>query len=187
LPGAPDPPRRPGHRGEVGAVGRRRQPGRRLRPADAGRGQAVPAEPWPWRRRHRRPAHRCRAGTGAALKEQPGASRDVPGTLPPALRGRRSNQTAASDREGPMAEFLKEEMGVAMSGVKWDLKDFKLWQSVNPNIVLFTPRQPKLAKSLDNGRYQAAFSAYRQQKEDGSYAITGGSAIFTLNSRKAQQ
>src|SRR4030095_4450851 len=93
LPGAPDPPRRPGHRGEVGAVGRRRQPGRRLRPADAGRGQAVPAEPWPWRRRHRRPAHRCRAGTGAALKEQPGASRDVPGTLPRALRGRRATHT----------------------------------------------------------------------------------------------
>jgi hypothetical protein len=79
-----------------------------------------------------------------------------------------------------MAEFLKEETGVARSGVKWDLKNFKLWQGVNPNHVLFTPRQPKLAKSLDTGRYQAAVSAYRQQKEDGSYAITGGAAIFTV-------
>jgi hypothetical protein len=78
-----------------------------------------------------------------------------------------------------MAEFLQEELGVAMSASKWTVKDFELWQGVKDNTVLFTLRQPRLAKS-DNGRYQAAFSAYRQQKEDGSYAITGGSAIFTV-------
>ena len=80
------------------------------------------------------------------------------------------------------SSFLTEELGVAQSGVKWDLKDFKVWGSTRPDVLLFSPRQPVLAKNLDTGRYQAAVSQYREQKPDGSYAITGGSAIFTITS-----
>lgn len=80
-----------------------------------------------------------------------------------------------------MSTFLKEEMGVAMSGVKWDIGNYKLWQSTSPDVILFTPRQPTLAINPVNGRYQAAVSQFRQQQE-GTYKITGGSAIFTITS-----
>lgn len=76
--------------------------------------------------------------------------------------------------------FLREEIGVAMSGVKWDVANYKLWQSTRPDIVLFTPKQPALAKG-SNGRYQCAVSQFRQQDE-GTYRITGGSSIFTVTS-----
>jgi|GEM_PF-2034246 len=79
-----------------------------------------------------------------------------------------------------MSDFLKKEYGVAMSGVKWDIGNFKLWQSTDPNIILFTPKQPKLARN-DQGRYQFGVSQYHQQVDD-TYKITGGSAIFTITS-----
>ena len=79
-----------------------------------------------------------------------------------------------------MSTFLREEIGVAMSGVKWDIGPFKLWQSTNDNIILFTPKQPQLALS-SNGRYQCGISQFRQQV-GGTYKITGGSAIFTITS-----
>ena len=76
--------------------------------------------------------------------------------------------------------FLREEIGVAMSGVKWDVASYKLWQSTRPDIILFTPKQPVLAKG-SNGRYQCAISQFRQQ-DGGTYRITGGSSIFTVTS-----
>lgn len=79
-----------------------------------------------------------------------------------------------------MGTFLQQELGVAMSGVKWDVGNYKLWQSTEPDIILFTARQPSLARG-QNGRYQMAVSQFRQQHED-TYKITGGSAIFTLTS-----
>jgi hypothetical protein len=79
-----------------------------------------------------------------------------------------------------MSSFLQEELGVAMSGVKWDVAGYKLWQSTRPDVILFTPKQPVLAKAA-NGRYQVGISQFRQQVE-GTYKITGGSAIFTITS-----
>lgn len=79
-----------------------------------------------------------------------------------------------------MSNFLKQEYGVAMSGVKWEIGNFKLWQSTDPNIILFTPTQPVLAKNRD-GRYQFGVTQFRQQVDD-TYKITGGSAIFTITS-----
>ncbi|MEW6637384.1 MAG: hypothetical protein AB1425_11310 [Actinomycetota bacterium] len=79
-----------------------------------------------------------------------------------------------------MSSFLREELGVAMSGVKWDVAGYKLWQSTRDDIVLFTPKQPRLARG-ENGRFQCAVSQFRQQVED-TYKITGGSAIFTITS-----
>jgi hypothetical protein len=78
-----------------------------------------------------------------------------------------------------MSTFLKSELGVAMSGQKWHSGQFTLWQSTQPDIILFTPTQPVLAKNK-KGRYQFGMSQFRQQV-DGTYKITGGSAIFTLN------
>lgn len=79
-----------------------------------------------------------------------------------------------------MSTFLREEIGVAMSGVKWDVAAYKLWQSTSPDIILFTPKQPVLARGA-NGRFQCAVSQFRQQVDD-TYKITGGSAIFTITS-----
>jgi hypothetical protein len=84
-----------------------------------------------------------------------------------------------------MGTFLKQELGVAMSGVKWDIGNYKLWQSTEPDIILFTAKQPTLATG-QNGRYQMAVSQFRQQVEDetgdDTYKITGGSAVFTITS-----
>lgn len=79
-----------------------------------------------------------------------------------------------------MSTFLREEIGVAMSGVKWDVGRYKLWQSTRPDIILFTPKQPSLALG-SNGRYQCAVSQFRSQVED-TYKIVGGSAVFTITS-----
>ncbi|QYH36335.1 hypothetical protein [Salinibacterium sp. M195] len=79
-----------------------------------------------------------------------------------------------------MGTFLQKELGVAMSGVKWDVGNYKLWQSTEPDVILFTAKQPSLAKG-QNGRYQMAASQFRQQ-EDETYKITGGSAVFTITS-----
>src|SRR5688500_10915879 len=79
-----------------------------------------------------------------------------------------------------MSDFLREELGVAMSGVKWDVAQYKLWQSTRDDIILFTPKQPRLATG-ENGRYQIAMSQFRQQVDD-TYKITGGSAIFSITS-----
>jgi hypothetical protein len=79
-----------------------------------------------------------------------------------------------------MADFLQQELGVAMSGVKWDIGNFKLWQSTDPNIILFTVKQPVLAKDAD-GRYQFGVTQFRQQT-DNTYKITGGTGIFTITS-----
>jgi hypothetical protein len=79
-----------------------------------------------------------------------------------------------------VSTFLQQELGVAMSGVKWDIGNFKLWQSQDPNVVLFVPRQPSLAIGSD-GRYQVAVTQFRQQK-DATYKITGGSGMFTITS-----
>ena len=70
-----------------------------------------------------------------------------------------------------MSTFLQEELGVAMSGTKWEVANYTLWQSTRPNIVLFAPKQPKLAKSSTNGRYQVGVSVHRAQKPDGSVGI----------------
>ncbi|OBG21470.1 hypothetical protein A5768_02515 [Mycolicibacterium fortuitum] len=75
--------------------------------------------------------------------------------------------------------ILEERYGVAISGTYWDAGLFKLWASANPNVVLFSPKQPVLAKSSTTGRYEAACSQYRQQIDD-TYKITGGAATFTI-------
>ncbi|MFT3770926.1 MAG: hypothetical protein QM820_36365 [Minicystis sp.] len=79
-----------------------------------------------------------------------------------------------------MSTFLQTEFGVAMSGVDWDIGNFKLYQSTDPSVILFITKQPHIAKN-DKGRYQVAVSTYRQQVE-GTYKITGGSAVFTITS-----
>lgn len=80
-----------------------------------------------------------------------------------------------------MSTFLSETLGVADSGVFWDVGNIKLWQSTQRNVVLFTTKQPELVKG-PNGRYELAVSSYSQQQPDRSYKITGGSAIFTITS-----
>lgn len=80
------------------------------------------------------------------------------------------------------SSFLTEELGVAQNAVKWDLKNWKIWGATRPDVLLFTPRQPVLAKDLETGRYQAAVTQYREQKPDGTYGTTGGSALFTITS-----
>jgi hypothetical protein len=84
-----------------------------------------------------------------------------------------------------MSSFLRAALGVAMSGVSWDAGRFTLWQSVRDDIILFTPKQPALAKAA-NGRYQCGVNVrYQQAPADGgadTYKITGGSAIFTITS-----
>jgi hypothetical protein len=84
--------------------------------------------------------------------------------------------------------FLAQELGVAMSGAKGDVDGFKLWQALDPDVVLYTTKQPTIARG-ENGRYQVAVTQYRQQVQDtvggvsgSTYKITGGSAVFTLTS-----
>jgi len=75
--------------------------------------------------------------------------------------------------------ILEERYGVAVSGTYWDAGPFKLWAAQSPGVILFSPKQPMLAKSLTTGRYEAACSQYRVQA-DNTYKIVGGGAVFTV-------
>ncbi|WP_141502923.1 hypothetical protein [Paenibacillus luteus] len=79
-----------------------------------------------------------------------------------------------------MTSSMNEGLGVATSGVIWDVGDFKLFQSSREDTILFTKKQPSLSKDSD-GRYHFSLFIYREQTGD-TYKITGGSVIFTLTS-----
>jgi len=74
---------------------------------------------------------------------------------------------------------LQSKYCVALSGQKWSVGNFTLWQSSDDRVILFTPKQPTLARNLENKRYQAAVSQFRVQK-DGTYKIVGGGALLTV-------
>ncbi|MEB3278046.1 MAG: hypothetical protein VKK42_03875 [Lyngbya sp.] len=76
-----------------------------------------------------------------------------------------------------MSDFLQSTFGVATGGVKWSSGQFLLWQSTDPNVILFSPRQAVLAKD-SNGRYLAGVTTYNQQigGVGGEEKITGGAA-----------
>jgi hypothetical protein len=78
-----------------------------------------------------------------------------------------------------MAGTLEERYGVAISGVSWDSGAFKLWQGQTPDVILFSVKQPMLAKSLTSGRYEMSAVEYRAQ-QDNTYKIVGGGAAFTV-------
>jgi hypothetical protein len=78
-----------------------------------------------------------------------------------------------------MAGVIEERYGVSVSGAAWDSGNFKLWASQSPGVILFSPRQPMLARNLTTGRYEAACSQYRAQAE-GTYKIVGGASSFTV-------
>ncbi|KJS55420.1 hypothetical protein VM98_13390 [Streptomyces rubellomurinus subsp. indigoferus] len=68
-----------------------------------------------------------------------------------------------------------------MSGVAWDSGNFKLWGGQAADVILFSPKQPMLARSATTGRYEAACTEFRAQK-DNTYQIIGGAASFTATS-----
>jgi hypothetical protein len=78
-----------------------------------------------------------------------------------------------------MGGVLEERYGVSMSGVSWDAGNFKLWGAQSPGVILFSVKQPMIARSLTTQRYEAAVTQYRAQK-DGTNKIIGGGAAFTL-------
>jgi hypothetical protein len=90
-----------------------------------------------------------------------------------------------------MSSFLQPELGVAPSGIKWDIGNFRLWQSTQSNVILFIIRQPVIAINSDNGRYQVAVNIWHQWQQQKD-KITGGAVNFTLtttipNSTQARQ
>jgi hypothetical protein len=91
-----------------------------------------------------------------------------------------------------MATFLRPELGVASSGVKWTSDDgnYLLWQSTDSDVVLFSPKQPTLTKGK-NGKYQTNVTVYDEQVKlpDGrdTVKITGGSAVVTFTAEVEQQ
>jgi hypothetical protein len=78
-----------------------------------------------------------------------------------------------------MGGVLEERYGVSMSGVAWDAGNFKLWGAQSPGVILYSVRQPMIARSLTTQRYEAAVTQYRAQR-DGTNKIIGGGAAFTL-------
>ncbi|MBD2083114.1 hypothetical protein [Leptolyngbya sp. FACHB-17] len=79
-----------------------------------------------------------------------------------------------------MVSSLSSQYCVALSGQKWDVGNFTLWQSSDDDVILFSPKQATLARDFRTGRYQAAISQFRVQK-DGAYKTVGGGALFTLS------
>lgn len=78
-----------------------------------------------------------------------------------------------------MPSSLREELGVTTSGTYWEIGDFQLWPSTQPEVIFFLTRKPMLARNAADGRYQAALSMFHQRVE-GADKIIGGSAMFTI-------
>jgi hypothetical protein len=78
-----------------------------------------------------------------------------------------------------MPSSLREELGVTTSGTYWEIGDFQLWPSTQPEVIFFLARKPMLARNAADGRYQAALSVFHQRVE-GANKIIGGSAMFTI-------
>lgn len=85
-----------------------------------------------------------------------------------------------------MSSALQAQLGVATSGEHWDVGDFVLWQSTDPEIILFVAKQPIVAKSSDSDRVQAVITQF-QQWQSGTYRVTGGSALLTITARIEEQ
>ncbi|MDZ7962155.1 MAG: hypothetical protein RMY34_30505 [Aulosira sp. DedQUE10] len=81
-----------------------------------------------------------------------------------------------------MPSTLQSEIGVSPSGLKWDIDNFCLWESTQADVILYIPRQPKLAINLENKRYQAGVSIFHQWQADKDN-ITGGHVNFTLTTK----
>jgi hypothetical protein len=79
-----------------------------------------------------------------------------------------------------MVSSLSSQYCVALSGQKWDVGNFTLWQSTDDDVILFSPKQATLSRDLNKGRYQTAVSQFRVQK-DGTYKTVGGAALFTIS------
>jgi hypothetical protein len=78
-----------------------------------------------------------------------------------------------------MAGVIEERYGVSVSGASWDSGAFKLWEAQSPGVVLFSPRQPMLARNLTTGRYEAECSQYIAQA-GGTVKTVGGACSFTV-------
>ncbi len=80
-----------------------------------------------------------------------------------------------------MLASLQDQPGIAISGQHWTVQDVTLWQSTNPDTILYSSNQPVLAKDSENGHFQFALSLFSQWQE-GSYKVNKGSALFTITS-----
>lgn len=80
-----------------------------------------------------------------------------------------------------MSTFLRETLGVADSGVFWDVGNFKLFQSTQNNVILFISKIPELVRD-EKKRPQLAVTNYIEQQEDRSVKISGGAASFSITS-----
>jgi hypothetical protein len=78
-----------------------------------------------------------------------------------------------------MSGVIEERYGVSVSGSSWDSGAFKLWEAQSPGVILFSPRQPMLARNLVTGRYEAECSQYIAQA-DGTVKTVGGACSFTV-------
>lgn len=77
-----------------------------------------------------------------------------------------------------MASNLEEQFGVANSAAHWDVEGFRLWQSTEPGVILYVPREVRLAKDAE-GRYNATLTQ-TQRWRVGAYDVTGGSAALCV-------
>ncbi|MBD2337014.1 hypothetical protein H6G64_08405 [Calothrix sp. FACHB-156] len=81
-----------------------------------------------------------------------------------------------------MSSTLQSEIGVSPSGLKWDIDNFRLWESTQADVILYIPLQPKLAINLENQRYQVGVSIFHQWQASQDN-ITGGHVNFTLTTK----
>jgi len=74
---------------------------------------------------------------------------------------------------------LQEQTGVAITGASWDAGDYRLWQGVDSDVILYMSRKLALATSDETGAPRATISRFLRW-QDGAYQVTGGSASLTI-------
>lgn len=78
-----------------------------------------------------------------------------------------------------MPSLLQEEVGVAFAGATWLIGDFKLWESTQTDVILYSLQQPTLALNNQTQQHQVSVTAVHQWQQ-GIDQLVNGSLSFVV-------
>ncbi|NEO17268.1 MULTISPECIES: hypothetical protein [unclassified Moorena] len=77
-----------------------------------------------------------------------------------------------------MTSSFDTEIGIALSTSSWNVGDFRLFESTQPDVILYMPNRSFLVVNSDNKQYQATLTVFRKW-DQGIDSVKGGALSFT--------
>lgn len=79
-----------------------------------------------------------------------------------------------------MPSLLHEEIGISTAGDHWEIGSFKLWQSTQADVVLYSLQQPAIALDLQTNQLQAGLTVVREWQA-GIDRVVSGTLSFVVS------